>query len=840
MYAPGRGQHLQYGNASSSGAGPQSGTTRGQSTAFPGGFQRKSVPYAPTSAVKLGGPALSPSPGGVAPRSISRGIPQTPATTASQRPHSRGASGPAVPGPTRARGNSISRNNAVQGRNAIYSTGSASTTSGPNRSPLQSQRMVQPSPHPSPNLSSVADRGAQLSQRSPPATPSRNEWRGTRPLAQNASSKLAGGYPASASKKQTPATPTLNHRTPLENHRTPATSSQGSRTAIARNVGSPTASRLRSPAESRSGISASGSAATPSLIAGRTPKAPLSSPTRSQAATDHSAEGSSYREQRPQRGGPFLEESNVVIKCNAPEAAAPPNNYVARFYHEASLNAATYREFALQPRMDVAQYWEKRRVQNVLRRVLEAIQEGFNLDSDSLRHDFSTVFNRLMQNAGLRSTAAEDGLQEAHLVSVLDKMGLWPPELSPDDRTEIFHALLVPSVANARAALTDGKPMRSTLTARLFQEGFTNVPFNLPDFPVTSQLIPKKFQTAVETDRNHIAEAMARVFSLEKTGIDKVKDFFMCGLLSLEEIQIGLPFLVPHLLVQDAVKRVIQCGAPLMSAEEWYRLVLAVRTPQACGQAVAEDSVVEDVESTAMVSREAREAVLSSPLQSPSSQSRGPHASVSESMYSMPNLGTPATQHREIRETPSVQFRDVSEVISPQKESSPLASPKRQHDVANIPSEGRIESEMEGSLSKFRACLEPAQTEPLPCRNVRNEEPVNFSVSGSANSGSGGVTRVVNWNTAVSSPDQGVVGHQADVGAGSRHSWGTRGFKQECAEAATKSSSTHHTVLMPGGADPVAWINLELHHECGGPYLAHAFVRCCALFMESRQRRGFT
>jgi len=279
--------------------------------------------------------------------------------------------------------------------------------------------------------------------------------------------------------------------------------------------------------------------------------------------------------------------------------------------------------------------------------------------------------------------------------------------------------------------------------------------------------------------------------------------------------------LFPHTLVQDAIKRVIQRGAPLMSAQEWSRLVLDVRTPQACGQAVAEES-----NGAVEPSREA--AVLSSPLPSPGSQSRAVNGGCAEAMYGLPNLGTPALQFRETRETPSVDLHDACEA-----ETLSLKSPQTQ--VRDVPHEGRVEAEMDAGLSRIRGRFEPV-TEPLPCRNVRNEEPVNFSVSGSANSGSGGLTRIVNWSTAASSPEQGIVNHQADQGAGSRHSWGTRCFKQECAEAASKSSGVNQEVLMPGGADPVAWINLELHHECGGPYLAHAFVRCCQLYMDSRKR----
>ena len=69
------------------------------------------------------------------------------------------------------------------------------------------------------------------------------------------------------------------------------------------------------------------------------------------------------------------------------------------------------------------------------------------------------------------------------------------------------------------------------------------------------QLLLEKFMAE---QRNSVTEAVATTFCLEKTGTDKTKDFFVCGLLSLEEIQMGLPpRLQPTAVVEDAVTRVI-------------------------------------------------------------------------------------------------------------------------------------------------------------------------------------------------------------------------------------------------------------------------------------------
>lgn len=597
------------------------------------------------------------------------------------------------------------------------------------------------------------------------------------------------------------------------------------------------------------------------------------------------------------RGGPILEESNVLIGTNRLEDEpgqrarstdeAQTQNYVARFFNDASTNSSSAM-LASQPRMDVAQYWEKRRVQNVLRRVLEAIQEKFGLDGEVQSGDLGNVFDVVAQHAGhSEALNGQGGLGERPFISALETLQLWPPELSPDDRSEIFHALLVPSISAARGVLNERGPMRTVLTRHLFREGFEYVPFNLPDFPVPTHLITaalplEKFK---DKERSDVTEAVATTFCLPKTGVDKAKDFFICGLLSLEEIQMGLPRLLPHAVVEDAVTRVIRRGAPLMSPEEWHDLVLAVRTPQACGQTPVEDVAPEQA-SPRNLQREVNDdfahqveaspqrtnfvvdwrameqfhpekndtakqtplsstPIASTPSQSPALPSRsspGDHAvgaSAGATFSAMPS--TPAAQVRELREAAPTAEAMLAGLPS-------LASPELQHRNVREQqwgfAEGELDGEPDGTISRFRGRFEPV-TEPLPCRAMRSEEPVSFAL-GSVQ----GPTRVVDWNTArPEAPDRGValrhqasssttankvIGwHKADEGAGARLSWGTSCFKQELAAAAGKSSGTEAPVLMPCGADPVAWINIDLHHECGGPYLSRAFVRCCQLFQEA-------
>jgi hypothetical protein len=356
--------------------------------------------------------------------------------------------------------------------------------------------------------------------------------------------------------------------------------------------------------------------------------------------------------------------------------------------------------------------------------------------------------------------------------------------------------------------------------------------------------------------RNSITEAVATTFCLEKTGTDKTKDFFVCGLLSLEEIQMGLPRLLPTAVVEDAVTRVIRKGAPLMTDKEWQTLVLAVRTPQACGQAVEEQPPVAPVDEDSAPRSPAPRGVVvsSSPAQSPISHSRGIEAAATAIGNGIPMNGMP--------NTPALQSREVREATAQSSETALsglpfLASPML--DFRSIRSQDQWIPQEGDANAESRPRLLPV-TEPLPCRNVRSEEPVNFTMGGaSAARGQAAVfnpSRLVDWNTAVPGESGAVAPalapsaaeasrekkeviswHKADEGAGTRLTWGTSCFKQELANAAGRSTCSEPAVLMPGGADPAAWISIDLH-ECGGPYLAQAFVRCCHLFTQESRKRN--
>lgn len=287
--------------------------------------------------------------------------------------------------------------------------------------------------------------------------------------------------------------------------------------------------------------------------------------------------------------------ADLAVCMPTPPDVPGPCNSIAAFLREAQASAATAAALVQRPRMDVTQYWEKRRVQNGLRRVLEALQERFGLEGDAQHTDLGIVFERLVQQARLCGPAGqvseESELDEEQLSNALEELGLWPPELSLVDRSEVFSALLVPSSGATRAALNG--TTRSAPSKKCFCEGFDRVPFNMPDFPVPMHLLAPALQPPVEKFAPEqmlaVAEAVATTFCMEQTGLGRVKDFFLTGLLSLEEIQMALPRLVPHGLVEDAVARIIERGSPLLTTQEWQELVLNVRTREACGLPVDSD-----------------------------------------------------------------------------------------------------------------------------------------------------------------------------------------------------------------------------------------------------------
>lgn len=553
----------------------------------------------------------------------------------------------------------------------------------------------------------------------------------------------------------------------------------------------------------------------------------------------------------PDRHRQMASDDNQTL-VSAIRAASEPRavqNRVAQFFHDALRNSRDGAKLAKSRGMDLSRYWEKRRVQNALRRVLESLQERFGLEGNAKAGALGAVFDILVQH--IRGCArGHQGacLAERELSLAFEVLGLWPQELSANDRSEVFTALLVPST-QAGIDVLSGKPMRSAVTRRLFCEGFDRVPFNLSDFPVPQHLLALSVQPGAERftpeQVKAVAVAVASTFSMEHMGLGRVKDFFLSGLLSLEEIQAALPQLVPRGLVEDSVTRIIICGAPLLTAEEWSELVLNVRTREACGH--------QDEPATDSSAQAAQAAWL---------QAAAAATAIHAHQESSPVcLASPVLQPREVQQQqpqPQRQLHQLQQQHPPQQQRLQQLSMRHdvpQHHQAKVTSVSGSDEAADMVVSKFRGRFEPV-TEPLPYRELTSEEPVRFARGSASNSQGGQVSStVVNWGTASrarpptdrSAPGtlngaqqaaQQIAAHQADEGAGTRLSWGTSSFKMELASAASKSAGSEALGFREGagalaaseGMDLLAWINLDLHHECAGPYLAHVFVRCCQLY----------
>lgn len=512
--------------------------------------------------------------------------------------------------------------------------------------------------------------------------------------------------------------------------------------------------------------------------------------------------------QREDRGGPLLEESNVllsakpVLKVVSPAMAdvmqepvgtadAVAENAVAEFLCR---EAVPEQELASSTLIDVPQYFEKRRVQNSLRRLLEAVHEHvFGLHANVQAIDLGVAFDRMAEYAGCRASPEGLSLTEQQFSNFLEAYGIWPPEFLHKDRSEVFTALLVPTTAVARAVLSGGH-LRTVLTRQALCEGFDQVPFNLADYPVPAHLLRGEPTKGFTTEQSEaVAEAVAATFATQKTGLDRVKDFFLTGLVSVEEIQMALPNLFPVRLVEDAAAHIIQAAAPLFTPEEWQDLVISVRTLSA----------------TAL--EEGGE-----PCQ------LGPEACAADELVPQAatfsvSLASPQPQHRDLSATGCLSERS-----------------------------GATEAEV--GMRRCREGLEAgAVTEPLPCRELRSEDPVRFMISEAEQRGNHASElrvqapaapeppRVIDWSTVrqdAGASACGIIrGHQADEGAGGRSTWGTSAFKKELAASSAKWAGDK---VLPGGMDCLALVSLDLLPESGGPYLARAFVRCCQLYTRRR------
>eukprot|EP00811_Abedinium_folium_P019061 NODE_2798_length_2143_cov_2.449901.p1 GENE.NODE_2798_length_2143_cov_2.449901~~NODE_2798_length_2143_cov_2.449901.p1 ORF type:complete len:642 (+),score=190.99 NODE_2798_length_2143_cov_2.449901:253-1926(+) len=531
----------------------------------------------------------------------------------------------------------------------------------------------------------------------------------------------------------------------------------------------------------------------------------------------------------------------------------------------------------VETRIDGERYWEKRRVQNLLRRLLESLQERFGLEDDARASELGNVafgalvlrakeaglelgtvsrwFNTVACPAPTNPEAADPGggssstappghlihtLGEVAFTQALAGLNLWPPEMSPADHREVFVALLMPSSSSVRA-LSSGQPMPKELTRRMFCEGLARVPFNMPDFPVPKHLFSaahmvSRGDAACPRIVERVAQAVASVFCMEQTGLERVKDQFLSGIVSMEEIQVALPQLVPHSILEQAVLSIIRTSTRYFTRREWHSMAASVRLSpelQQLPSSLQEEKPGDGNELGPMTRQGNAEAPTELPPEA---------ATMARCQQAAPS---PMPTHRFTdTDGPAGTRADGDAGIALDFAASEA--------VATDSSERQLDAE---KLAALRAAC--AELPALACAPKEDDSAPGLSIDWSLcrHSTCGVESPSSDGTTPDAAMAQGGMpasaGHQADEGAGtSQHDEPVQQQQQQqqvqtsspmVLSRATSSPSSASLTASPPAAlglhskvmsadDPVAWISMEMHNECRGPFLARAFVRCCQLY----------
>lgn len=244
-----------------------------------------------------------------------------------------------------------------------------------------------------------------------------------------------------------------------------------------------------------------------------------------------------------------------------------------------------------EPAPDGGKYWDKRRVQTSLRRLLESLQEWAEMrqvpEKDDTFDDLTLakeVMHGLLQVLpGRRKTTAENvKLTEQEFINGIQMLGVWPPELTANDRKEVFAALLVPSQRVVRLLKEGRTNLPKALNCQLLADGLGCVPYILPDFPVPIHLLK-----AILLKPAEIAKDIAARFCSD-SGADSIKDFYISGLISLEEVQISLPYLLQIRKLEEAVELILR-SSQFFTTREWQQYVYSIRGEDSQEQARVEE-----------------------------------------------------------------------------------------------------------------------------------------------------------------------------------------------------------------------------------------------------------
>eukprot|EP00929_Paragymnodinium_shiwhaense_P002254 TRINITY_DN102458_c0_g1_i1.p1 TRINITY_DN102458_c0_g1~~TRINITY_DN102458_c0_g1_i1.p1 ORF type:complete len:967 (-),score=111.43 TRINITY_DN102458_c0_g1_i1:138-3038(-) len=470
--------------------------------------------------------------------------------------------------------------------------------------------------------------------------------------------------------------------------------------------------------------------------------------------------------------------------------------------------------------VDNDRYWEKRRVQSLLRRVLESLQDnvfnGNRVAGDSLvvenAFDQMVADTRSLQPSSSGTSVL--GLKEEAFIEALERMQAWPPELSAEDKREVFLAFLVPTSTDVMSLCRGprGQPLDTFLDRRRFCKGVDRIPFNVPDFPVPTHLLESRSTIDV-------AAAIKQEF-VDKDGAMTMKDFYLCGLVSMEEIQISLPWLVPLSDVEQAVKSIISAGLARFSEEEFDKLVrfpLLLLNGMAALTAPIEAGAIclEDISGIHLFYQEdtvwfgGKDNVVSGDGEKRrvvAVDHRGGVVTVDTPLTNAYPRGTV------IQIEPGEQDSQITAAIPEDEVVDPATS--RLPETQNV---GHSEESMRDAHAEVAEA--PARASHHVC---------DWSTAGSCTqppsflTSAGGEASFVSLGSGADSGS-----HQADQGAGTGQGVDQPKSTVGLALAFRAAEQTGQ----PGVQDNnPRTISLEQHTECRGPFLTKAFVRCCELF----------
>ncbi|KAF4681959.1 hypothetical protein FOZ60_011331 [Perkinsus olseni] len=197
-------------------------------------------------------------------------------------------------------------------------------------------------------------------------------------------------------------------------------------------------------------------------------------------------------------------------------------------------------------------YYDKRRVENNLRRFLEHIEEWWNENEESdvdlgkLFDKYVAAAEKALGESQRRSGGGSSscGVHEPLFRQRLTSLSLWPAGLALGDKQEVFTSIVVPT-AKALRGCSKAHRIPTLMTKSQFVERLVDVPFNVPDYPVPADKLTAQHLSAGEV-ATYLAEAVleADLKEHEVVGVGPssrhkavLKDFTACGLVSVEELQ---------------------------------------------------------------------------------------------------------------------------------------------------------------------------------------------------------------------------------------------------------------------------------------------------------------